>query len=103
MIDFSFKFLEENGYNPYYMYRQKYTAGSLENVSYAKPGKECVYNIDIMEDDTSIIACGAGSSSKLIKERDLIVRQFDFKEPKEYVLRFDEIIQKKKEFFDIKF
>ena len=103
MINFSFKYLEENGYNPYYMYRQKYTAGSLENVSYAKPGKECVYNVDIMEDDTSIIACGAGSSSKLIKEKDLIVRQFDFKEPREYILRFDEIIQKKKEFFEINF
>ena len=99
MVDYAFKTLEENGYNPYYMYRQKYTAGALENVGYAKLKKECIYNVDIMEEDTSIIACGAGAITKVIKNRELIVRKFNFKEPKEYILRFDEIIEKTKEFW----
>ena len=51
---------------PYYMYRQKYSAGNLENVGYAAPGKACIYNIDIMEECCSILALGAGAISKWI-------------------------------------
>ena len=99
MVSYAYNKLKESGYNPYYMYRQKYTAGSLENVGYSKPGKENLYNVDIMEEDTSIIACGAGAVTKVIKNKDLIVRKFNFKEPKEYILRFDEVIEKTKEFW----
>lgn len=55
---------EEMGLYPYYMYRQKYSAGNLENVGYAAAGKECIYNIDIMEECCSILALGAGAISK---------------------------------------
>ena len=51
---------------PYYMYRQKYMRGNLENVGYALPGQECIYNIDMMEDTTSIMAHGAGAMTKCI-------------------------------------
>lgn len=51
---------------PYYMYRQKYMRGNLENVGYAVTGKECIYNIDMMEETTSIMAHGAGAMSKRI-------------------------------------
>lgn len=54
------------GMRPYYMYRQKYMRGNLENVGYAKPGTECVYNIDMMEETTSIMAHGAGAMTKRI-------------------------------------
>ena len=54
------------GMRPYYMYRQKYMRGNLENVGYSKPGYECVYNIDMMEETTSIMAHGAGAMSKRI-------------------------------------
>ena len=57
---------EETGMLPYYMYRQKYMAGNMENVGYAKPGSICIYNIDMMEDSLSIIAHGAGAMNKRI-------------------------------------
>ena len=54
------------GMRPYYMYRQKYMSGNLENVGYAKPGTECVYNIDMMEDTTAIMSHGAGAMTKCV-------------------------------------
>lgn len=54
------------GMRPYYMYRQKYMRGNLENVGYASPGKECVYNIDMMEEAVSILAHGAGAMTKRV-------------------------------------
>lgn len=64
MIDYSHKAMQKAEYIPYYMYRQKYTGGSLENVGYCKERKECLYNIDIMEERTNIIAFGAAAISK---------------------------------------
>lgn len=57
---------ERMGMVPYYMYRQKYMSGNMENVGYAKPGKLCLYNIDMMEDSLSIIASGAGAMTKRV-------------------------------------
>ncbi|HWQ57595.1 MAG TPA: coproporphyrinogen dehydrogenase HemZ [Clostridia bacterium] len=54
------------GMRPYYMYRQKFMRGNLENVGYAKPGYECIYNVDMMEDAASILAHGAGSMTKRV-------------------------------------
>ncbi len=56
----------EMGLRPYYLYRQKYMAGNQENVGYAKAGHECLYNVDIMEETTSILAIGAGAISKRV-------------------------------------
>ncbi len=56
----------EMGHRPYYLYRQKYMAGNQENVGYALPGHECLYNVDIMEETTSILAVGAGAISKRV-------------------------------------
>lgn len=66
MIDYSKKSIISSGFEPYYMYRQKYMSGNLDNTGYAKPGKACVYNVDIMEETHSIIACGAGAISKRV-------------------------------------
>ena len=57
---------QEMGMKPYYLYRQKYMAGNQENVGYAKSGHECLYNVDIMEETTNILAVGAGAISKRI-------------------------------------
>ena len=54
------------GLAPYYMYRQKYMRGNLENVGYARPDKLCIYNVDMMEETTSILAHGAGAMSKRV-------------------------------------
>ncbi len=66
MIDMGFSAAKEIGLWPYYMYRQKYQNGNLENVGYAADGKLCVYNVDMMEETTSILAHGAGAMSKRV-------------------------------------
>jgi len=64
------------GMLPYYLYRQKHMRGNLENVGYALPGKECIYNIDMMEDEANIMAHGAGAMSKRVfPGRDLRVER----------------------------
>ena len=54
------------GMRPYYMYRQKYMRGNLENVGYALPGKECLYNVDMMEEAVTILSHGAGAMTKRV-------------------------------------
>ncbi|MBQ3115521.1 MAG: coproporphyrinogen dehydrogenase HemZ [Clostridia bacterium] len=66
MVDYAHKSLEEAGFNPYYLYRQKYMAGNLENVGYTKPGKACIYNVDAMEEISQNVACGANAISKRV-------------------------------------
>ena len=66
MIQYSQDKLLGNNYMPYYMYKQKYVSGNLENIGYCKPNTECIYNIDIMEENHTILACGAGGISKLL-------------------------------------
>ena len=82
------------GAEPYYMYKQKNTLGNLENIGFAKPGSECLYNIYIMEEVHSIIAMGGGASTKLVRG-DRIERIFNPKEAGDYVNRIDEILEKK--------
>ena len=66
MIDMGFAAAKEIGLWPYYMYRQKYQNGNLENVGYAADGRLCVYNVDMMEETTSILAHGAGAMTKRV-------------------------------------
>lgn len=100
MVDYAYSKLTESGYEPYYMYRQKYTSGNLENVGYAKPNKACVYNVDIMEEDTSIIANGANAiSKKWNKKLNLITRCANYKEPLEYVKHIDEMMVRQHDFW----
>lgn len=100
MVDYACEALSAAGYRPYYMYRQKYTSGSLENVGYAKAGKECVYNIDIMEEDTSILANGAAAiSKKWTKGLNLIERNANYKEPLEYIKNFERVLEKQRKFW----
>lgn len=94
------------GQEAYYMYRQKNIAGNFENVGYSVPGKECIYNILIMEERQTIIACGAGASSKIVfqpgnevKDTGRIERIENVKDVKSYIERVDEMIQRKKTFF----
>jgi oxygen-independent coproporphyrinogen-3 oxidase len=64
MLEYSEKLLLAYHYTPYYMYRQKQMAGSLENIGYCTIGTESIYNIRIMEENQTIIALGAGGISK---------------------------------------
>ncbi len=74
MVDYARETLKAHGYKPYYLYRQKYMAGNLENVGYAKEGKACVYNVNVMEEISSTVACGANAISKRVYNGGSILR-----------------------------
>ena len=91
---------EQMGMNPYYMYRQKYMSGNLENVGYALPGKECVYNIDMMEEIASILSHGAGTMSKRVfGGENRIERLPSPKDVPTYLNKMDRLIADKATFF----
>ena len=86
MLDLARTELYGHGYRPYYLYRQKFTAGGYENVGWSLPGLENLYNICIMEELHSIISMGAGGVTKLVnRESGLITREFNKKYPYEYI------------------
>lgn len=96
MVEYAITRLTENGYKPYYMYRQSKSLGNLENVGWCKNDKECYYNVYMMSECQTVLSVGAGSVIKL-KEPDgkHIERIFNFKFPFEYVSRFSELIERK--------
>ncbi len=97
MVEYAHQSLSNSGYMPYYLYRQKYMAGNLENVGYTKPNKACVYNIDIMEEISSNVACGANAISKRIYNGgERIERSASPKDVLTYLNKLD-IIKKDKE------
>lgn len=84
------------GYAPYYMYRQSRSLGNLENIGWSLPGALCRYNIDMMEESHTILACGAGGVTKLKQYgTDYLERVFSLKYPYEYLARFDELMERK--------
>ena len=100
MVATSRQILGENGYFPYYMYRQKYQVGNNENVGWTKPNKACVYNVDIMEETADNLAVGANAVSKRVfNDKGLITRCASQKDLPTYIAGVDEIIKKKREFF----
>ena len=101
MIDYSFDKMTASGYNPYYMYRQSKSLGNLENVGYAKPGFECLYNVFMMDETHTVLAAGAGAVTKLKNyETSHISRIYNYKYPYEYINDFDEILSRKKGIID---
>jgi oxygen-independent coproporphyrinogen-3 oxidase len=100
MVASSRQILRENGYIPYYMYRQKYQAGNNENVGWTKPRHACVYNVDIMEETADNLAAGANSVSKRVfNSQNRIERFASQKDLPTYISKIDEIIEKKRQFF----
>ncbi len=100
MVEYAHKTLRENGYLPYYLYRQKYMAGNLENVGYAKPNKACVYNVDVMEEISQTIACGANAISKRVfAGGQRIERCASPKDVLTYLQKFDKIKEYKAKLF----
>lgn len=97
MIDLSQKAAYGMDLEPYYMYRQKNMAGNFENVGYSLPGKECLYNIEIMEERQSIIAFGAGGVSKIYyPAENRLERAPNVKNVTDYIARVDEMIERKR-------
>ncbi len=88
------------GMVPYYLYRQKYMAGNLENTGYALPGHACLYNVDMMEETSHILALGAGGISKRIfPEEGHIERAPNVANIQEYISRVDEMARRKTDLF----
>lgn len=101
MYEESRKLAEALDLLPYYMYRQKNMVGNLENLGYAKEGKECIYNIQMIEERQTTIALGAAAVSKVIfLEEDRLERFPNLKDLHEYITRIDEMIDRKKKLLD---
>ncbi len=85
------------GMRPYYLYRQKHMAGNQENVGYALPGHECLYNIEMMEETAHVLAMGAGGISKRVAPTEgKILRAPNVSDIREYVARVDEMLARKR-------
>ena len=100
-LDKCYAHLAERNYVPYYLYRQKYIAGGLENVGFCRPGTASHYNICMMEELSDVIALGSGGVTKLCAEGGRkIFRLANHKYPKEYIENIDEILRKKRELYE---
>ncbi|MBP3462766.1 MAG: coproporphyrinogen dehydrogenase HemZ [Tyzzerella sp.] len=109
MIELAGNYANQMDLEPYYLYRQKNIAGNFENVGYAKVDKAGIYNILIMEEKQSIVAVGAGASTKIVVPDDKviidpktgnpkkIVRSENVKDVEQYISRIDEMIERKGE------
>ena len=95
IMEMTARYAYQAGHSPYYLYRQKNMAGNFENVGYAKPDSAGIYNILIMEEKQSILALGAGATSKKVSG-ELIERTENVKDIKNYVERIDEMIERKR-------
>lgn len=104
MVDTARRLICAAGYAPYYLYRQKNAVGSLDNTGYAKPGKEGLYNVFIMDETHTILAAGAGAVTKLRAPHGAdIERIYNFKYPAEYLSRYQMISSRKervKQFYE---
>lgn len=97
MVEYANRVLTENGYLPYYMYRQSKSVANLENVGWCKPSYPCLYNIYMMEEIHTVLAVGASAVAKLtLPGCDNLERIFNYKYPYEYISDFNEMIKRKK-------
>lgn len=97
MVEAARKYASGMGMEPYYLYRQKNILGNLENIGYSLKGRECLYNIQIMEERQSIYACGAGAVTKIVFPDNRIERAFNVKSVEEYLGRIDEMLSRKEQ------
>lgn len=99
IMDMTARYAAEAGLFPYYLYRQKNMAGNFENVGYSRTGAEGIYNILIMEEKQSILALGAGASTKIVSG-EKIERIENVKDIRNYIERIDEMIARKEKSWD---
>ena len=107
IMDETINYAKRHNYLPYYLYRQKNMADNLENIGYARYGKEGLYNILIMEEQQTILALGAGAVSKFVLhdegDDNKVHRVYNVKGINEYISRIDEMIERKKDFIEDEF
>lgn len=102
MLQYAEKKLQNAGYGPYYLYRQKFTAGGFENVGWCKEKKECFYNVSMMEELQTILSLGAGSVSKCVnRENGAIERVNNPKYPIDYIAAEERLMNGKKKLMQL--
>ena len=101
MVDFANATLYDRSYKPYYLYRQKYMSGSFENVGWSKNGRDCLYNIYMMEELHSIVSLGGGGMNKVNLPGGRLQRFHNPKFPEEYIRQLDSVLAQKEELFTL--
>ena len=101
MVDYAEEALRAAGYEPYYLYRQKYMSGSFENVGWCRPGTACLYNIYMMEELHTIISVGGGGMNKVNLPDGRLQRFHNPKFPEQYIEMIDDVLRQKEELFKL--
>ena len=101
MVDYANHTLRDLGYKPYYLYRQKYMSGSFENVGWSKNGKDCLYNIYMMEELHTILSLGGGGMNKVNLPDGTLQRFHNPKFPEQYIKMIDSVLEDKKKLFSL--
>lgn len=101
MLSYGYEKLDSHSFRPYYLYRQSRMLGNLENTGWAKEGFDGLYNVYIMDETHTILACGAGAVTKLkAYGSEHLERIFNFKYPYEYIDRYSELSERKQAVYD---
>ena len=101
MVEYANATLRQLGYKPYYLYRQKYMSGSFENVGWSLPGKDCLYNIYMMEELHTILSLGGGGMNKVNLPDGTLQRFHNPKFPEQYIEQIDSVLKQKEELFEL--
>ena len=101
MVDYANTTLYALGYKPYYLYRQKYMSGSFENVGWSRDGKDCLYNIYMMEELHTIVSLGGGGMNKVNLPGGRLQRFHNPKFPEEYIQQIGNVLKQKEELFKL--
>ena len=101
MVEYANTRLREAGYQPYYLYRQKYMSGSFENVGWSRDGLDCLYNIYMMEEVQTIISLGGGGMNKVNLPDGSLQRFHNPKFPEQYIAQLDSVLRQKEELFSL--
>ena len=101
MVDYANETLRALGYQPYYLYRQKYMSGSFENVGWSRDGKDCLYNIYMMEELHTILSLGGGGMNKVNLPDGTLQRFHNPKFPEQYIEMLPSVLKEKEELFSL--
>ena len=101
MVEYANETLRALGYKPYYLYRQKYMSGSFENVGWSKDGKDCLYNIYMMEELHTILSLGGGGMNKVNLPDGSLQRFHNPKFPEQYIEGIDSVLRQKEALFEL--
>ena len=101
MLAYAEETLRGLGYKPYYLYRQKYMSGSFENVGWSRDGRDCLYNIYMMEEVHSILSLGGGGMTKINLPGGKLTRFHNPKFPEQYIEQFEGVLKQKQEIFQL--